>query len=90
MRWALISDIHGNLEALDAVLRDIATQHVNEIFCQNNSRHRVAVLAIALATVRTQRVSMRNFICPSSSPVYGLCGQGQLTASSANRGMMCQ
>ena len=33
MRRALISDIHGNLEALDAVLGDIEAQRVNEIFC---------------------------------------------------------
>jgi predicted phosphodiesterase len=33
MRRALISDIHGNLEALNAVLEDIASQQINEIFC---------------------------------------------------------
>lgn len=33
MRQALISDIHGNLEALQAVLADIATQSVDEIVC---------------------------------------------------------
>jgi predicted phosphodiesterase len=32
-RIALISDIHGNLEALDAVLRDIATDHVDRVAC---------------------------------------------------------
>ena len=30
---AIISDIHGNLEALQAVLSDIETQGVDEIFC---------------------------------------------------------
>jgi diadenosine tetraphosphatase ApaH/serine/threonine PP2A family protein phosphatase len=30
---ALISDIHGNLEALQAVLDDIQKQQVNEIYC---------------------------------------------------------
>lgn len=30
---AIISDIHGNLEALQAVLADIATQGVKEIYC---------------------------------------------------------
>jgi predicted phosphodiesterase len=30
---ALISDIHSNLEALDAVLADIATQEVEAIYC---------------------------------------------------------
>ena len=34
--------------------------------------------------------SMRNRIWPSSSPRYSLWGQGQLTGSSWNRGMMCQ
>ena len=33
MRQALISDIHGNLEALNAVLADIATQSVDDIIC---------------------------------------------------------
>lgn len=33
MRRALISDIHGNLEALDTVLRDIEGQGVDEIYC---------------------------------------------------------
>ncbi|MFQ5927853.1 MAG: metallophosphoesterase family protein [Terriglobia bacterium] len=30
---ALISDIHGNLEALEAVLEDIKSQSITEIFC---------------------------------------------------------
>jgi predicted phosphodiesterase len=30
---ALISDIHGNLEALEAVLKDIQQQNVEEIYC---------------------------------------------------------
>jgi predicted phosphodiesterase len=30
---AVISDIHGNLEALNAVLADIATQNIQRIFC---------------------------------------------------------
>ncbi len=33
MRRALISDIHGNLEALQAVLADIKSQNVREIIC---------------------------------------------------------
>lgn len=33
MRYAVISDIHSNLEALLAVLRDIQTKHVDEIIC---------------------------------------------------------
>ena len=33
MRLALVSDIHANLEALEAVLADIEGQHVEEIFC---------------------------------------------------------
>jgi len=33
MRIALISDIHGNLEALEAVLGEIETLKVNEIIC---------------------------------------------------------
>ena len=30
---AIISDIHGNLEALDAVLADIKSQNIDEIYC---------------------------------------------------------
>ena len=33
MRRALISDIHGNLEALEVVLDDIKAQGIGEIFC---------------------------------------------------------
>ena len=30
---AIISDIHGNLEALTAVLADIESQDITEIYC---------------------------------------------------------
>jgi len=33
VKRAVLSDIHGNLEALQAVLADIASQDVDEIFC---------------------------------------------------------
>ena len=33
MKKALISDIHGNLEALEAVLADIATLGITDIYC---------------------------------------------------------
>ena len=33
MKRALISDIHGNLEALEAVLEDINQQGISEIYC---------------------------------------------------------
>lgn len=33
MKRALISDIHGNLEALQAVLADIREQNVDEVYC---------------------------------------------------------
>src|SRR5258706_14480213 len=33
MRIALISDIHGNLVSLDAVLEDIVKSHVDQIIC---------------------------------------------------------
>ncbi len=33
LRRAIISDIHGNLEALEAVLSDIDSQNVDAIFC---------------------------------------------------------
>ncbi len=33
MKRAIISDVHGNLEALESVLEDIRTQNVDETFC---------------------------------------------------------
>jgi predicted phosphodiesterase len=33
VKRAIVSDIHANLEALEAVLRDIDSQHVDEIYC---------------------------------------------------------
>ncbi len=32
-RIALISDIHGNLEALESILEDIKTKNIDEIIC---------------------------------------------------------
>ncbi len=33
MRYAFISDIHANLEALEAVLDDTETEHIDEVIC---------------------------------------------------------
>ena len=33
MRIAIISDIHGNLPALEAVLADVAEQHPDAVYC---------------------------------------------------------
>ena len=33
MRLALISDIHGNNVALEAVLTAISTQNITQVFC---------------------------------------------------------
>ena len=33
MNRALISDIHGNLEALEAVLADIQSQDITDVYC---------------------------------------------------------
>jgi predicted phosphodiesterase len=33
MRLAIISDIHGNLPALDAVLADLGTQRADRAYC---------------------------------------------------------
>ena len=37
MRVAALSDVHGNIEALDAVLRDLERRDVNEIYCLGDS-----------------------------------------------------
>lgn len=36
-RVAIIIDIHGNLEALEAILKDIKTQAVDEMICLGDS-----------------------------------------------------
>ena len=33
MKRALISDIHSNLEGLEAILKDIRAQEITEIYC---------------------------------------------------------
>jgi len=33
VKFALFSDIHGNLEALEAVLADIISERVQELVC---------------------------------------------------------
>ncbi len=33
MKRAILSDIHGNLEALNAVLADIKSQDISQIYC---------------------------------------------------------
>ena len=33
MRYAIISDIHGNVEALQAVLNDIKKQSIDSVIC---------------------------------------------------------
>ena len=33
MKIAIISDIHGNIDALESVLRDIASEDCQKIFC---------------------------------------------------------
>ncbi len=33
MRFAILSDIHGNLEALEAILADVCNESVDRIFC---------------------------------------------------------
>ena len=36
MRFAIISDIHGNLPALESVLADVAGQNVERVYCLGN------------------------------------------------------
>lgn len=36
-RVAIITDIHGNLEALETILEDIKTQDVDEMICLGDS-----------------------------------------------------
>lgn len=36
-RIAIISDIHGNLEAMEAVLNDIKKQDIDEVICLGDS-----------------------------------------------------
>ena len=45
MRIAIISDIHGNLEALKETLRDIKTRKVDKIICLGDIIAKGAYLA---------------------------------------------
>ena len=51
-RLALISDIHGNAVALEAVLRDIETRHVDDVFVLGDLVNRGADPAQCLALAR--------------------------------------
>lgn len=51
-RLALISDIHGNAVALEAVLRDVDSQRVDDIFALGDLVNRGADPAQCLALVR--------------------------------------
>jgi predicted phosphodiesterase len=51
-RIALISDIHGNIDALEAVLADIDRQEIDEIFCLGDIVGYGAAPAACLSLVR--------------------------------------
>ena len=40
MRMAFISDIHGNANALDAVLEDIKNRQVEKVYCLGDIAYR--------------------------------------------------
>lgn len=73
MRYAVISDIHANLEALQATLEDIETQKVNQIICLGDI---VGYYANPNECVFLCR-STRNFQCLKGNhddAAVGICG----------------
>jgi predicted phosphodiesterase len=70
MRLALISDIHANLEALDATLTDIASQSVERIVCLGDivGYNRDAAECIA-------RIRSANCVCVAGNHDLAVCGR---------------
>jgi predicted phosphodiesterase len=70
MRLALISDIHANLEALDATLADIASQSVERIVCLGDivGYNRDAAECIA-------RIRSANCVCVAGNHDLAVCGR---------------
>ena len=46
-RIAVLSDIHGNLPALDAVVADIAAEHVDEVLVGGDAHHHLVAGRVA-------------------------------------------
>jgi predicted phosphodiesterase len=70
MRLALISDIHANLQALDATLADIASQSVDQIVCLGDivGYNRDAAECIA-------RIRSSNCMCIAGNHDLAVCGR---------------
>jgi predicted phosphodiesterase len=70
MRLALVSDIHANLEALDATLADIASQSVERIVCLGDivGYNRDAAECIA-------RIRSANCLCVAGNHDLAVCGR---------------
>jgi predicted phosphodiesterase len=70
MRLALISDIHANIEALDATLDDIATQSVDRIVCLGDivGYNRDAAKCIA-------RLRSADCVCVAGNHDLAVCGR---------------
>jgi predicted phosphodiesterase len=70
MRLALISDIHANIEALDATLADVASQSVDRIVCLGDivGYNRNAAECIA-------RIRGANCLCVAGNHDLAVCGR---------------
>lgn len=84
MKLAVISDIHGNLEALDAVLNDCQTQAVDEIMCLGD-----VVGYGAEPTACLQRVTQACSLVLMGNHEYAALGlvSGQIMNSAARESM---
>ncbi len=69
MRLALISDIHANLEALEATLADIATQSVDRIVCLGDIVGYNTRPAECLARIRRENIE-----CIAGNHDRAVCG----------------
>jgi predicted phosphodiesterase len=57
MRYAILSDIHSNLDALEAVMTDIGAQNINQILCAGDIVGYGAAPEQCLDVIRTLKIT---------------------------------
>ncbi|HOD67782.1 MAG TPA: metallophosphoesterase family protein [candidate division Zixibacteria bacterium] len=84
MRLALISDIHGNLEALTAVLRDIEDKGADEIACLGDvvgyGCDPQACLELVARTCRVKLLGNHDAAALGRTPIEGYNSTARITA----------
>lgn len=69
MRAAIISDIHGNLEALEAVLRDLEKRHIDDIWFLGDAINYCTDSA-KVVSLLCQNVNLNNWIAGNHEELY--------------------